>query len=102
MPPTMPRRAFDVLAAIASPPGTENVTTHGPVGDLGQRRRGSCGAGTGLIAGAPTGSPSPGLVMVPDAVAGRELGASVAPSRPLDDRPSCGRRGCSRGRRRRP
>ena len=29
MPPTMPRRALEVLAAMASPPGTEKVTRTG-------------------------------------------------------------------------
>ena len=36
MPPTMPRRALVVSAAISSPRGTEKVTTSGGRGDLGQ------------------------------------------------------------------
>jgi hypothetical protein len=69
MPPRMPRRAFVVLRARSSPSGTLIVT-------VDPRTARSTTAptlsriicrGTGLIAGPPTSSPSPGLVTTPDA-----------------------------------
>src|SRR5579884_3857428 len=64
MPPAMPRRALVVFSAICSPPGTEKTTStdRSVTSDSAARimRR-----GTGLIAGAPTGRPKPGKVMVP-------------------------------------
>src|SRR5262249_5619661 len=53
-----------VFAAIASPPGTEIVTSTGrSVTSLSAAR--IMRSGTGLIAGAPTGNPRPGFVIVP-------------------------------------
>ena len=64
IPPTMPRRALDVRAAMASPPGTETVSATGrPVTSATAAR--IMRAGTGLMAGAPTGRPRPGRVTVP-------------------------------------
>src|SRR5262249_44126403 len=54
----------DVLAAIASPWGTEMVTTSAS-GVTSRTAARIIRCGTGLIAGAPTGSPRPGLVTVP-------------------------------------
>ncbi len=64
MPPTMPSRAFDVFSAMAPPPGTENRISTGrsttsPTAARIMRR------GTELMAGAPTGRPKPGRVIVP-------------------------------------
>ncbi len=64
MPPTMPRRALDVLAAMSSPPGTENVTASG-ASVTSARAAGIMRRGTGLMAGVPTARPRPGLVTVP-------------------------------------
>src|SRR3990167_3811058 len=72
MPPRMPNRALSVFFAISSPPGTE-ITTRKPFGAtmLAAVRRASSMAcaiicrGTGLMAGAPTSRPSPGLVTRP-------------------------------------
>ncbi len=64
MPPTIPRRAFVVFSAIASPPGTANVAISGRSVTSPTAAR-IIARGTGLIAGAPTASPMPGLVIVP-------------------------------------
>src|SRR5271165_3423582 len=76
MPPVIPRRSLVVRAAIASPPGTEKTTRTGR--SPGRAAAGSpvtpptsaraariIRRGTGLMAGPPTGRPSPGLVIVP-------------------------------------
>src|SRR5437763_9056036 len=73
MPPTIPRRSLVVLAAMSSPPGTENVT------DTGRSTTSASAAaitrrGTGLIAGSPTARPSPGLVIVPTPGPARSCG----------------------------
>ncbi len=60
----MPRRALVVLAAICSPPGTSKVTRIGRSVTSPTAAR-IIRLGTGLMAGAPTGRPSPGLVTVP-------------------------------------
>src|SRR5579875_1042507 len=64
MPPTMPSLALVVLTAMSSPPGTEKVTSKEWL-PTSSRAVVIIRRGTGLMAGAPTGSPSPGLVTVP-------------------------------------
>src|SRR5437763_1002593 len=64
MPPRIPRRSLVVLAAMASPSGTENVTRTGR-SVTSARAAPIIRRGTGLMAGSPTASPSPGLVIVP-------------------------------------
>ena len=73
MPPRMPRRALSVLRAIASPPGTEMVTSSpSPSASSASpavlRFSMMLRRGTGLIAGPPTANPSPGLVTMPTPV----------------------------------
>jgi hypothetical protein len=64
IPPTMPSRSLDVLAAMSSPPGTDRTTsTARPVTSPTDAR--IMRAGTRLTAGAPTGRPNPGRVTVP-------------------------------------
>ena len=68
-PPTMPSRAFSVFAAISSPCGMAISTSTSP---LRPSARATCAIsariilrGTGLIAGSPGGTGSPGRVTVP-------------------------------------
>ena len=68
----MPRRALDVRAAMASPPGTETVSATGRSVTSPTAAR-IMRAGTGLMAGAPTGRPRPGRVTVPTPGAGVQL-----------------------------
>ena len=74
----MPRRALVVSAAIVSPPGTEKVTSTGSVPTSARAAR-IMRLGTGLIAGAPTGRPRPGLVMVPIPSQARRTWSPSAP-----------------------
>src|SRR5438477_419732 len=64
IPPTIPSRSLVVLVAIAWPPGSEKRTTSGRSVTSASAPR-IMARGTGLMAGAPTGRPSPGSVMVP-------------------------------------
>ena len=65
MPPRMPSRALVVFRARFSPSGTLMTTRTGRVAHgVVTARRIIC-RGTGLIAGPPTSSPSPGLVTTP-------------------------------------
>ena len=67
MPPTIPRRGFDVRRAIFSPPGTLTSTTTptSPVSKTSATAAAICARGPALMAGPPTSRPSPGLVTVP-------------------------------------
>lgn len=64
VPPKVPRRGLVVSLAVASPPGTEKLTATGSVSTWPRADR-IIRRGTRLIAGAPTGRPRPGLVIVP-------------------------------------
>ncbi len=67
MPPMMPSLALVVLRAIRSPPGTE-ITTRTPEAARSTASPTACviiARGTGLIAGAPSSRPRPGLVTTP-------------------------------------
>jgi len=77
IPARIPSRALVVSAAIASPSGTEKVTTtdSGPTSPSAAR---IIRLGTGLIARAPSASPSPGLVMVPTPSPARRMLSSLA------------------------
>ena len=69
IPPSTPIRAFRVFSAIASPPGTEIVTSNPGVGPSVPATSATPSAiirrGTGLIAAEPGGSSRPGWVIVP-------------------------------------
>ena len=67
MPPTMPRRGFDVRRAIFSPPGTLTSTTTptSSVSKTSATAAAICARGPALMAGPPTSRPRPGLVTVP-------------------------------------
>ena len=67
MPPTMPRRGFDVRRAIFSPPGTLTSTTTptSSVSKTSATAAAICARGPALMAGPPTSRPSPGFVTVP-------------------------------------
>ena len=77
-PPTMPSRALSVFAASASPPGmaisTSTSAARRPMRrDLGDGVARSCWRGTGLIAGSPGGTGSPGRVTVPTPSPARKM-----------------------------
>lgn len=69
IPPRMPRRMFHVKRAISSPSSTETVISTSPVPPCSAATRATwsriISRGTGLIAGSPTASGSPGSVTVP-------------------------------------
>ena len=67
MPPTMPRRGFEVRRAIFSPPGTLTSTTTptSSVSKTSATAAAICARGPALMAGPPTSRPSPGFVTVP-------------------------------------
>ncbi len=68
-PPRMPSRGFQVFLAISSPLGIEIVTSTSPVPWCAAATEAIASRiivrGTGLIAGSPTASGSPGFVTVP-------------------------------------
>ena len=69
IPPSMPRRGFQVFLAMAAPSGTEisMATSPVPPSAAASSATASCiiCRGTGLIAGSPTATGSPGLVTMP-------------------------------------
>ena len=69
IPPTMPSRGLKVRAASASPSGTEISTTRPPVYPYSRQTVSTPSRiifrGTGLMAGSPTGTESPGFVTRP-------------------------------------
>src|SRR6266540_6233974 len=85
MPPTMPRRGLVVLRAIRSPPGTLITTCAPPTARSITSPTAAviCRRGTGLMAGPPTSSPSPGRVTVPtpSPPSSRTPGAVLRPTR---------------------
>ena len=68
-PPTMPRRGFQVFSASRSPSRTPISTTTSPAAPCAAATSATVShiirRGTGLIAGSPTGTGSPGRVTVP-------------------------------------
>jgi len=98
LPLSVPRGPLVVSAATASPPGTEKVTSTGPV-PASARAATIMRLGTESIAGSPTARPGPGLVMVPIPSPAWKACARWFPRHV--PRQSCGRRRCSQGRHRR-
>ncbi len=64
-PPTIPSRPFSVRSASASPPGTPTSTTTSVPACTSSSAAPIIARGTGLIAGSPGGSASPGRVTMP-------------------------------------
>ena len=70
IPPRMPSRAFRVFRAMASPPGTEIVTSRPSpaarsAAPAARTLSSMLRRGTGLMAALPTSSPRPGRVTIP-------------------------------------